>query len=506
MADAVAKMAHPLADEQVALDLVARLSAEPVVALRDLGAWLDALADPSGLRLIRKLEIVDLVGRSARDHLKQIQAEYLSAVTRSHAPLEGGSWSAAAAFLRRLAVAYLHIVQQFQTYVPGWGQLRDRLPSLMSHAMNVAGKRLKWQMLRYAPVEKELWTTLAQLWACAEDRSLTAARAVLHEDSETNLQREFLKPLMMAMSAGDTLSPQELDMAERIVAHFSDDFELNRHPGKDCYFYIDIDVGNAPQRFMPGTRTRPGMRFFGPGGALAKVEELAAAVAAGSPLPEELELALSKEVGTVVEVLDHLARHWGARRPGRNEERKRTLSEIATVSGFEQIVSTLSAEAMVDLALDAGGEVWKVENESEGGYGAVVPLGMAEWVRVGGILGVRPMGSRTWAVGIVRRLAARETDDRYIGIQVIGRGARVVTLMRPGESRAAMSAVLLPSHVGESVSQGEVTLLLPAGGFSTQGTLAMRVYERQYLIEPRMLLETGNDYDMAYYRISGAAD
>jgi hypothetical protein len=127
-------------------------------------------------------------------------------------------------------------------------------------------------------------------------------------------------------------------------------------------------------------------------------------------------------------------------------------------------------------------------------------------VRVGSILGVRPVESRSWAVGLVRRLAARDNEERYIGIQVLGRGARLIKLMRPGESRAAMSGVLLPSHVGESVSQGEVTLLLPAAGFSAQGMLMMQVYERDYLLEPRMLLETGADYDMAYYRISAAAN
>jgi hypothetical protein len=494
-----------LIDERTALDLVASLPAEPVGALRELGAWLDALEGASGLRLVRKFDIVDLLDRSARDHLKHFQTEYLAAVARSHAALDGASWSAATVFLRQLAGAYLHVVQQFQTYVPGWNQLRDRLPLLMSRAMNVAGLRLKWQMLRYAPVDKELWTTFAQLWACAEDRSLTAARALLYEDAETTLLREFLKPLMLAMSAGDSLAPPELDMAEKFVGHFASEFHMKRHPGKDCYFCFDLDSAATPQRFVPGMPIRPGMRFFGPGAALTEVESLGATIAAGEPIPEALSLPPGHDVGTVVEVLDHLARHWGARRPGRTEERKRTLLEIAIVSGFEQIVSTLSAETKLDLALDAVEEVWKVENESEGGYGAVVPIGMADWVRVGAILGVRAAESRSWGVGIVRRLAARESDDRYVGIQMLGRGARVVMLMRPGESKAAMSAVLLPSHVGESVSQGEVTLLLPAGGFSAQGSLMMRVYERQYPIEPRMLLETGADYDMAYYRVHGPA-
>lgn len=493
-------MPHPLTDERAALGLVAALPADPVEALRALGDWLDSLADAPDMRLLRKFEVVDLLDRTARQHLKHFQAQYLAAASRAQGKLEGPT-----VFLRQLAAAHLRVVQQFQTYSPGWIQVRDRLPVLLSRALNVAGMRLKWQMLRYAPVEKEQWQSLAQLWACAEDRSLTAARALLYDDLETTVQREYLKPLMLAVSAGDSLAPAELDIAEKIVAHFAPRFDLQRQPGKDCYFCIDIELAGAPQRFMPGTSLRPGMRFFGPGAALAEIEALGTAIAAGEPIPQEIGLEGIGEIAPVIEVLDHLARHWGSKRPGRTEERKRTLAEITIVNGFEEILATLSAEAAVDLALNEDGEVWKVENESEGGYGVIVPLGTAEWVRVGCILGVRPIESRSWAVGLVRRLAARDSEDRYIGIQVLGRGARMVKLMRPGESRAAMSGVLLPSHVGESVSQGEVTLLLPAGGFSAQGTLMMRVYDREYLLEPRMLLETGADYDMAYYRISAAA-
>ncbi len=496
---------HPLADEQAALDLVSRLPDDPHRALADLGRWLDALSGLPELKLARKLDIVDLIDRVARDFIGRFQSDYLAGSARTRQLAESQQWTSATDFLRRLCAAYLNVVKDFQTYALGWGQIRDRVPLLVARTIRVGAQRLKWQLIRYAPVEKELWAALAQLWSYAEDRGITASRVMLYEGVESTVQREFLKPLMLAMSAADSLPPGDLDIAERIVAHYAGRFDLQRHPAKGCHFFIDIDAGTPPARYLPGTRVRPGVRFFGPGETVAELEALSSSIATEESVPGKIVLEGVANIEQVVEVLGHLGRYWWARRPGRSEERKRTLSQIAIVHGYQQIVAKLSIEAAVDLPLDDGNDLWKVENESEGGYGAVLPMGAAQWVRVGTVLGLRPADSRTWGVGIVRRLAAREDDQRYVGIQLLGRGARIVTLRRPGDAQPAMSAVLLPSHVGESVSQGEVTLLLPAGGFASQSTVTMQAYGRDYLLEPRMLLETTEDYDMAYYRIVQAA-
>jgi hypothetical protein len=122
-------------------------------------------------------------------------------------------------------------------------------------------------------------------------------------------------------------------------------------------------------------------------------------------------------------------------------------------------------------------------------------------VRVGSILGVRASDGRMWSVGIVRRLAARDEQHRYIGVQLLARGARVVDVQPETGLMENDRAVLLPSHVGESVGHGEVSLLLPPGGFSTQSHLRLEFHGHGYLLEPRMLLENGTDYDLAHYRI-----
>jgi hypothetical protein len=142
-----------------------------------------------------------------------------------------------------------------------------------------------------------------------------------------------------------------------------------------------------------------------------------------------------------------------------------------------------------------------VENESADGYGAVLPVGQGEWLHVGKILAVKPTDTRIWAVGIVRRLAAQEGGQRNIGIELLARGARLVTLHRRTDAQQTWKALLLPSHSGGDASSNEVSLLLPLGTFLPDSSLEMEVYSTSYVLEPRLLLEHGKEFEMARFRI-----
>jgi hypothetical protein len=160
----------------------------------------------------------------------------------------------------------------------------------------------------------------------------------------------------------------------------------------------------------------------------------------------------------------------------------------------------LSSEEMAD-QLRPSPETWSVENESDDGYGAVLPAGHGDWLHVGKVLALKPADTRIWAVGIVRRLAAHESGQRNVGIELLARGARPVTLNRRVDAQRSWKALLLPSHSGGDASLGEVTLLLPVGSFLPDSSLEMEVYSTSYVLEPRLLLEHGEEFELARYRI-----
>ena len=178
------------------------------------------------------------------------------------------------------------------------------------------------------------------------------------------------------------------------------------------------------------------------------------------------------------------------------------MSQISVVHSFDEIVSTVSGKSQ-DRALGTSTETWTLENESEGGFGALLPGTGADWPKVGTLLGVKLEGGAAWGVGIVRRISAFDEKQRYVGIEVLARGAMVVKLMPVGATSgaAAQDAVLLLSDSHEIIEASEMKLLLRIGGFSTQKSFEMRAYERGYLLVPRELVEAGEDFDMASFRL-----
>lgn len=472
---------------------------DSVQLLAEYGARLDAVHSQSDLRLALQIETVDHADRGARDLLEELEARYFASGGNTESAEQSRVWGPVSLYCAQLEAAYLHLARQFQTYSQGWAEVGDKIPMVVARAMRATSMRLKWQLMRYLPVEKDIWQTLSQLWAFVEDKGMGQARVVVYEDKST-LPREFLKPMMLAVSAADSLPALEVDIAYRVIDHLSDRFELQRHPAKACNFFVDIDRWTAPERYTPVSAVRSGARFFGAGRVMGQIDKLVMRLAGGEIVPREMNLEGISDMGAVIHVLEHLGRHWWARRPQRRAERRRSLSQIGIVHGFDEIMTRLSSDEIVE-QMRPPAETWSVENESDDGYGAVLPMGHGEWLHVGMVLAVKPSDTRIWAVGIVRRLAAQEGGQRNVGIELLARGARLVTLRQRTDAQKIWKALLLPSHSGGNASLGEVSLLLPAGSFLPDSSLEMEVYSTSYILEPRILLEHGTEFEMARYRI-----
>jgi hypothetical protein len=309
--------------------------------------------------------------------------------------------------------------------------------------------------------------------------------------------------MMLAVSAADSLPAREVEIAYRVIDHLSDRFEWQRHPAKACNFYVDIDRWSPPMRYTPATVVRAGSRFFGAGRVMAQLDSLTARLAGGDLAPREMNLEGIDDMSAVVHVLEHLGRHWWERRPERRNERRRSLAQIGVAYGFDEIMVRFADERADQMRAPA--ETWGVENESDGGYGAVLPMGSGEWLQVGRVLALKPADSRVWSVGVVRRLAAHDSGQRHVGIELLARGARQVVLRSRTDGQQLCKGLLLPSNSGGGQSQGEVILLLPAGSFSTASNLDLEVYSTTYLLEPRILLEAGAEFEMARFRIVSRA-
>ncbi len=498
------KSEHPLADAAAAREFIAELPPlDPYKLLEELCYWLDTLASAEDLKLPRILEIVDLADQAAKNHQRKLSQDYLNGSARLQKFQEIRIWNSVFAFWKQLADSYQMCLTRFQAGAGGWNSLKGQMPMVVARALRALTLQLKWQLLRYGPVEPRIWAQMGRLYAYAEERGFATTPVVVYPGKfgESTVQREFLKGVMLNISSTDSLLPAKLEIAERIVAQFSEFFVMNRQPAKGCHYFFDLDENKVPARVMSRLKMTVGLRFFGPGSAAQELEKLIALVQADGAVPSTINLGGTFDPEVILESLRHLARYWAPAPPARSEERRNSVSRMSVVHDFDEIVSTVSGETQ-DLSFDSTVEIWTVENESEGGYGALMPQAKSDWLRVGTLLGVKLEDSASWGVGIVRRMSAYDHKQRYVGIQVLTKGATVVKLAAISAVDTEMeSALLLPSNANDTNGADEMNLLLRPGAFSLQKSMEMRAYERSYLLLPRKLMEGGHDFDMARFRV-----
>ena len=496
---------HPLADEKAARQFIADLpQLDPFKSLEELCYGLDTLGSATDLKLPRILEIVDLIDQAAKPHQRKLSQDYLNGIARLQKFQEVRIWNGVISFWKQLADSYRLCLTRFQAGAGGWGGLKAQMPMVVARTLRALTLQLKWELLRYGPVEPRVWAELGQLYAHAEEKGFAATPVVVYPGKfgESTVQREFLKGLMLGISSTDSLLPARLEIAERVVAQFSEFFVINRQPAKGCHYFFDLSNGNGPARVMSRLQMTPGLRFFGPGSAAQELHKLIATVEADGAVPSGINLGGTFDSEVVLEALRHLARYWAPNPPARAEERRACISRMNVVHNFDEIVATISGETR-DLSFDSTVEIWTVENESEGGYGALMPQATSDWLRLGTLLGVRQEEGASWGVGIVRRMSAYDHKQRYVGIQILTKGASVVKLA-PLNARGDAeleSALLLPSNAHVTNGAAEMNLLLRPGAFSMNKSMQMRAYERTYLLVPRKLMEGGHDFDMARFRV-----
>lgn len=494
---------HPLAEDKAARELVTELPAnDSFKALEELSYWLDSLKGAEDLKLGRHFEIIDLIDQAAKNHQRKLSQDYLAGSARLKKVQEIRIWNTSFSFWKQLADAYQLCLTRYRAGAGGWSALKGPSPTIVVRAMRAISLQLKWQLLRYGPVAPRLWEEYGKLFAYAEEKAFVTTKVEVYPGKfgDSTVQREFLKGLMLAISSTDSLLPAKLEIAERVVAQFSEFFVLSRQPAKGCHYYIALTTGKGPARMVSRLQMTPGLRFFGPGSAAQGLEKLIAVLQADGVVPSNVNLGGIFDPELVLEVLRHLGRYWAPVPPARSEERRRSVSRISVIHHFDEILATISSDTE-DLAFDNSAETWTVENESAGGYGALLPQTKGDWLKVGTLLGVKLEHGAAWGVGIVRRLSAYDLKQRYVGIQVFSKGATAVKIAPAGSSAIAQDAILLPSSTSDSSGTGEMSLLLRPGVFSEKKTYEMQAYDRSYLLVPKKLLEGGDDFDMARFRV-----
>ena len=501
------KVDHPMADAKRARQIVDELPANDAAkALLEITEWLESLNQTEGFKLDRRFENIDLLDGAAKNPLRKLAQEYLS-MPRQQKFHENRLWTAVFGFWKQLADAYILCLDQHESGASGATAIRKSLPVIVARALRALTLQLKWTLLRYGPVEPRIWAELARLYQVAERKGFADGVIAIYPGAhgESTVKREFLKAMMLCASSTDGLPPLRQEIAERAVAHFADAFRLSARP-EGCTHCFDLAAPKPPVRLFKGAEPTATLRFFGAGEGLPRLNQLTGQVLEMGAIPRDVNLGGSYEKEVVVGGLKHLAQYWSDQPPARCSERRPTAGRITVVPGLNEILGTLdpSTSDALDFSQQQTAESWIVENVSDGGYGAIIPAVKSDWIKVGILIGVQSETTQYWGIGLIRRITRDEQHQRRVGIQVLSKAAIPVKISRSGTisginaSRESQPAVLLSTAPD---SQGEIGVVMREGIFNTRDSLEMMVRDRSYLLMPARMVEGGEDFDWAKFKV-----
>ena len=328
---------HPLADEKGAKEFLSELpTQDPYKTLEEITFWLDATRTSEGLKPLRIFEIIDLLDRAAKQHQRKLSQEYLAGGVRLQKFQEQRIWATVVEFWRQLGAAYEFCLAQTLPGVSGSGAIKPMAPTIAARALRALTLEVKWSLMRYGPVDPTLWGRLGALYAQAEASgfALKVCAAYPGAQGETTVQREYLKALMLTMSATDSLLPRKLEIAERIVSQYSDQFVMQRQPAKGCHCTVDLQAAKPPARVVAQVSPAPSLRYFGPGTAAEAVDQVIDTVAQTGLVPSSVNLGGTYEASFVVDVLGiwHATRRRSRRPASRNASTPSRASTSCTTS------------------------------------------------------------------------------------------------------------------------------------------------------------------------------
>ena len=507
---------HPLAHPKEAEAVFNELrGGEPANALDEITHWLESVAAADDIKPERRFEIIKRLDETGQPHRIKLARDFATLARQSKFQ-EGKLWQANHDFWLRCAEAYDNLIRRIEAREKGTDALKNHAAMIAVRALRASAMRLKWLYVHYGPIPGEVWAALSRAYQFAEVRKLQLGQLIVYPGmaGDASPEGEFTRALVLAASAPDALSPGELDIAERLIAHCAAKFRVAAQPQPDSTYWFDLASPRQPLRLAaPPEQLTPGLRFFATTAGHADMQALLTKIdQSNGELPRGLDLGGTPDVRLVREVLKHLVLNWAPKPPVRKNERRRIQGRMRVAYGFAQLVSLMQGgNGGVDFVLDAAPletESWLVENLSVGGFGACVPDIKGDWLKIGSLLAVQPDNAAAtggpWDLAIIRRLArdgeAQSKGQASAGVQVLARQAVTVELRPQHGAWSTGTQSVQGIYMLDSSEPGAALLAMPPGLYMPGEQLVTMVAGRQHLLFPIGVTERGDDYDMIRFR------
>ncbi|HLA34770.1 MAG TPA: hypothetical protein VJ001_07865 [Rhodocyclaceae bacterium] len=483
---------HPLIDSRQAKVIFNEIAVgEPLRAVKEATVWLESLMALDGVKLEQRLNLVMQLDETAISQARRLGREYL-AVGRNQRQQEAKLWEACASYWGHLAMAYSSCLERYHAQEKDADAVRRQLPMLYARLIGVLAAQLKWEQFRYGPISGEIWMALGRIYlAAVAAQCERKPRAVYPNASPTSIESEYLKALVFHASSMGNLTPMEIEIAERFIAHFLPFFSLLSESRPESVYWVDAAKSFPPTRLIKAPEASSTLRFFNGASGSEAVIRMMEQIRAEKHVPAEINLGAQYAVGIVLPVLNHLEKNWAPTPPVRSNVRHRVSSRLTVVHGLDAVQMRLAGDFDYFGQTDQA-ETWLVEDASLGGMGAQAPISHNDWIRIGALVAMQPEGGDNWLIGIVRRYARSGAHQGAVGIQTMSKSPQAIV----ADANGFKTEVILLDAPGVG---GYVRIALSPAVLEERAELHFLLDGKTVELSPRNCLEKGDDYAIAHF-------
>ena len=478
-----------------AVKLLAELrGADPVTALNDLSGRLDKVkAVPSHDETARN-DNLSLIQEAGDAHVSALLAQFFAKPADKPAMREA-NWNTLSNYQKGLTVALCASARLLLSEATTNPSLNVLGAAGAARGLDASRTLAKVCLVRYLSVPPKLWQLAYAVHGDAEKAGCAAMPVRMHvaHKTLTNVTQELLRLLMLQSSAPEMMAPEQIEVADRVIAQLGGELTLRPRGVTDSPFCFAPASDRPPCRAAGEPRDpNTDIRYFGAGAGFNTLERLykQLAIATTAEIP-----AFGKDIAPRVQIstLQHLLAFWGATSPYLPPARTPATGTLQVIHRYAGIWQRLSRarSGVIALTLAEDGDeaaqapdTWTLLDAGGNELGAEISRPSYDWARCGDMVGVLMHDDDECWLGVIRSMHAELGRSLRANIAILSRDPQAVevrVLIGKDEANVYTEAtarqfgfnlvrvIILPA---ESAASQKPTMLLPPASWK-EG----RVYE-----------------------------
>lgn len=492
------KSDHPLADLKTSQQLLDDIpKTDSLKALQELSEWIESLREQANdFKLDHQWAVLRMFDQAAQSHVRKLLHDYFSLQTLSKFQ-ENRLWTLLDNFYTQSELCHYDVFTRYREGAKGAAAIKVDLTLLCARGIAANIGRLKMTVARYTLVDPSLWRHIAAYYSFAESQGNQAESVILYPGLNTSVAQEFCVLVAWYGSASGKMIPLHEHITERLFSYLGKGLKIAKSYNGIGIFALDTAQPTPPMRATAEATIHPAIRFIEAEEMRQQLEGLVKTLEKGI-IPETLNLYGAKyEAKLVRDIAESLMLSLTLPPPTRRNPRRQIKVNLKVANGFFKMLE------QTDVGLNFGAdesEAWEIEDISATGFRSVVPLARADGVKIGTLVGSRPENVSHWGAGVVRRLSRDMQNNLHIGVEVLS--PRFVGVPLTDRTKSGADAGMLGLYLNRPAdTSGEAWLLMKVETFSNNRSLVMQLDDKEYLLLPLALIERGDDYDLARYRM-----